>query len=62
MASVEVDHDNCDNVNCGECVDVCPMMIFSLEGDKIVIQNEEDCIICEVCTDVCPNQCITVKG
>ena len=40
---------------------VVPMEIFSLDGDKIVTDHEDECTLCEVCVDMCPNDCITIK-
>ncbi|MDR3222795.1 MAG: 4Fe-4S dicluster domain-containing protein [Methanobrevibacter sp.] len=62
MVDINLDQDKCKGLECGECVDVCPMEIFQFEGDKVNINHPEDCIICEVCVDICPNQCISVKG
>ena len=35
--------------------------LLVLEGDKITINNPEDCSYCEVCMDVCPNECIKIE-
>ncbi|MDR2623895.1 MAG: 4Fe-4S binding protein [Methanobrevibacter sp.] len=59
MPEIEVNFDDCDS--CGECVDVCPMEIFSLEGDVLSINHPDECIDCKVCVDVCPNGCISVN-
>ncbi|AXV38305.1 MAG: 4Fe-4S dicluster domain-containing protein [Methanobacteriaceae archaeon] len=61
MVKIVIDHENCDGADCGECVDVCPMEVLVIEGDKIVIQNIEECSLCEVCMDVCPNEAVEVK-
>lgn len=37
------------------------MEILVLDGDKIKIQNTDDCNECEACMDVCPNECITIE-
>ncbi|MBM4240095.1 MAG: ferredoxin [Euryarchaeota archaeon] len=61
MAEIIIDYDKCDGADCGECADICPMEILVIEGDKIVVQCQEECSLCEVCMDVCPNMAITVK-
>ena len=61
MVKILIDHDKCDGADCAECVDVCPMETLIIDGEKVAIQNKEDCSLCEVCMDVCPNECIDVK-
>ncbi|MDR0911901.1 MAG: 4Fe-4S dicluster domain-containing protein [Methanobrevibacter sp.] len=61
MVKIDIDYNECDGSECGECVDVCPMEILVLDGDKVVIKNLEECSVCEVCMDVCPNECIEVE-
>ena len=39
MSTVIIDASKCENAECGECVDMCPMEIFSLDGDKIVTDH-----------------------
>ncbi|GAB6056102.1 4Fe-4S dicluster domain-containing protein [Methanobacterium alkalithermotolerans] len=60
MVKIVIDYEKCDGADCGECVDVCPMEVLIIEGDKIVIQNLEECSLCEVCMDVCPKEAIDV--
>jgi len=61
MSNVSIDTEKCQAADCAECVDTCPMEIFSLDGDKIVTDHEDECTLCEVCVDVCPNECINVE-
>lgn len=61
MAKITIDYKKCDGAECGECVDGCPMEVLVIEGDKIVIQNTEECSLCEVCMDVCPNEALDVE-
>jgi NAD-dependent dihydropyrimidine dehydrogenase PreA subunit len=58
MAKVAIDYEKCDGAECGECADVCSMEVLIIDGEKIVIQNAEECSLCEICTDVCPNGAI----
>ncbi len=60
MAKIVIDNDKCEGADCAECVDVCPMEIFQIKGEKIIICNPEECSLCEVCMDVCPNEAVTV--
>lgn len=46
-------NDSC--INCGSCVDVCPVDAIS-QGDDIYIIDEEKCLICSQCLEVCPTQ------
>jgi NAD-dependent dihydropyrimidine dehydrogenase PreA subunit len=61
MVKITIDHEKCDGADCGECADVCPMEVLIIDGDKIVIQNKEECSLCEVCMDVCPNEAVEVE-
>lgn len=61
MAKIIIDYNKCEGVDCAECVDVCPMEVLILEGDKVIIQDADECSLCEVCMDVCPHECIEVK-
>ena len=54
-----VDQDKC--VGCEECVDVCPVEVFEMDGDKSVAAHAEECLGCESCVEVCESEAITVE-
>ncbi|MBN2422949.1 4Fe-4S binding protein [Candidatus Woesearchaeota archaeon] len=43
------------------CVDVCPMQVFEVKGDKVVVAKPEECIGCKACEVQCPEGAITVE-
>ncbi|AIS31193.1 MULTISPECIES: 4Fe-4S dicluster domain-containing protein [Methanobacterium] len=61
MVKITVDQEKCEGADCAECVDVCPMEVLILDGEKVVVRNTEDCSLCEVCMDVCPNEAVKVE-
>ncbi len=61
MVKITINYEKCDGTDCAECVDVCPMEVLIINGDKIVIQNTEECSLCEVCMDVCPQEAVDVE-
>ncbi|MDP3285208.1 MAG: 4Fe-4S binding protein, partial [Desulfobacterales bacterium] len=54
-----VDEEKCQG--CGECVDVCPVEVFELQGEKSVPVNAEECLGCESCIEVCEPGAIIVE-
>ena len=54
-----VDEDKC--VGCEECVDVCPVEVFEMQGDKSFPVNTDECLGCESCIEVCEENAITVE-
>lgn len=51
-------------VDCGACVDVCPVGIhvISNETGKHEIVREKDCIGCMKCVNVCPSAALNIAG
>ena len=54
-----VNQEKC--VGCEECVNVCPVEVFKMEGEKSVPANAEECVGCESCVEVCEADAITVQ-
>lgn len=44
-------------INCGACVDECPVGIIS-QGDTKYVIDESACIDCGACVDCCPTEAI----
>jgi len=62
MPSVTINYQLCKGAKeCGECCNNCPMEVFTVEGDKIVVAHEEECTGCGVCEDICPTNAIKVE-
>ena len=49
-------------IGCGECVDVCPVEVYELKGNKSEVVKMSECIGCESCVEVCPTDAITVES
>lgn len=46
-------------IQCGKCMKVCPMNIFS-KSDTILPMNDENCIQCQLCAKNCPTGSIYI--
>lgn len=57
--TVTVDVEKCNGD--GECVDVCPVEVYELQGGKAVVINEEECLGCESCIEVCEQGALTIE-
>jgi NAD-dependent dihydropyrimidine dehydrogenase PreA subunit len=55
---VEVNHQECKG--CEECVEVCTVRVFEIQGGKAVPVNAKDCIGCGSCVEVCKEKAISV--
>jgi NAD-dependent dihydropyrimidine dehydrogenase PreA subunit len=56
--NVEIDADKCTGDE--ECVNICPVGVIEMQGDKAVAVNLDDCLGCESCVEACPSAAITV--
>lgn len=52
---------NSECIGCSECVDVCPVNVYEMQGSKSVPVNADECIGCESCVEICPAEAITVE-
>jgi NAD-dependent dihydropyrimidine dehydrogenase PreA subunit len=55
---VDIDADKCTGDE--ECVNICPVGVIEMQGDKAVAVNLDDCLGCESCVEACPSAAITV--
>jgi NAD-dependent dihydropyrimidine dehydrogenase PreA subunit len=58
MYVITLDEQKCKV--CGECVGICPVEIYKLEGGKIVVGSSDECSGCQSCVSVCESQAITI--
>ena len=62
VPSVTINYEICRGAKeCGECHQNCPMEVFDVEGDKVIVAREDECTGCGVCEDVCPTGAVKVK-
>lgn len=51
---VEVSEERCVGIAaCGKCLPACPVSIFIARGDRIRVQEEDECILCDLCLEAC---------
>lgn len=53
---ISIDKNKC--TGCAECVDVCPVQVIEMAGDKADPVRNDDCINCMACADACPAEAI----
>lgn len=53
--------DEAKCIGCGQCVDICPVSVWEMQGDKSSVINEEDCLGCESCSGVCEQDAIAIE-
>lgn len=60
MPTPKIDYEKC--TACGTCINVCPVTVFTKEGEKVVVSKPEDCLGCRACEVSCPVKAIVVEG
>ncbi len=58
MYIITIDEKKC-NV-CGECAKICPVEIYKLEGNRVIVGNTDECSNCQSCVSVCEPQAINI--
>ncbi|MEE0435912.1 MAG: 4Fe-4S binding protein [Peptococcaceae bacterium] len=48
-------------IQCGLCVEICPMNVLSKEENKIIVEYPEECWHCRACAIDCPRQAISMR-
>lgn len=56
--NARIDPELC--IQCGDCVDRCPMDAIS-EGDEAMVVSPDKCVGCGVCVPVCPEEAIALE-
>ncbi len=59
MYLIVIDEQKC-NV-CGECIKICPVEIYKMEGERLGVGNTDECSGCQSCISVCEPQAITLS-
>jgi len=59
MPTITIDYDKC--TFCQTCVSTCPMGVYEVQGDQVVVANPDECVVCRACEAACPNEAITVE-
>lgn len=59
MPAPKIDLKKCNG--CKTCVEVCPVQVFSMKGDKAFVKNAKACIGCRACEAQCPQEAIKVE-
>ncbi len=49
---INIDYDKCDNLNCLECLDLCPMNLFDIKDGHLIFDSSK-CVGCLACQEVC---------
>ena len=60
MYEITIDESKC--TGCGECVDICPAEVLTMENEKSKVAQIEECLGCESCVETCPEDAITLSG
>ncbi len=58
MYVITIDETKCKV--CGECVQICPVEIYKLNSDHVIVGNTDECSGCQSCVSVCEAQAITI--
>lgn len=59
MIRFKIDQERC--IQCGECAEVCPAGVISMENYP-TITSEEECLRCQHCLAVCPPGALSILG
>jgi NAD-dependent dihydropyrimidine dehydrogenase PreA subunit len=58
MATVKIERTKC--TNCKKCIETCPVHVFGMENELVVVKDASKCIVCRACEVQCPHKAIEV--
>ncbi|OPX58150.1 MAG: Ferredoxin [Methanobacterium sp. PtaB.Bin024] len=61
MIIAKLNEKNCEGPECGKCAYVCPINMFTIRNDSVILTNPDYCKFCKKCLEVCPNAAITIQ-
>ncbi|MCD7781081.1 MAG: ferredoxin [Methanosphaera sp.] len=57
---INIDYTKCIGIKCLDCLDICPMNVFTLEDNTIVTRSSL-CCGCQACIDECYYNAISMQ-
>ncbi|WNY24787.1 ferredoxin family protein [Methanolapillus millepedarum] len=57
---IKRDENEC--VECGGCISVCPVKVFSFDDNWNLKSEVDRCIRCKLCISMCPHQALSIEG
>ena len=58
--NINIDYEKCNSINCLECLDLCPMQVFGIKDNQLIIVDLESCCRCQACQEVCSYDAISL--
>ena len=59
VVTLQLDAAKC--VGCGMCLQVCPHTVFSMDQDKVRVEDRDACMECGACAQNCPVEALFVE-
>lgn len=59
MPTPVIDRKQC--IDCGTCIEVCPMECFENKDSKVTVTNGDTCIGCKACEVQCGHEALIVE-
>lgn len=58
---INIDYSKCNGSDCLDCLDICPMNVFDVADDVLIIGKLDNCCGCQACIDVCPVNALSLE-
>ncbi len=56
---IEIDKDLCENTQ--TCEAVCPVEVFEIQDNQVLVVRPNDCTVCFKCVEMCPSGAINIE-